>query len=322
MRGLAFSVAFMSLAALAGCGQMNSAGPTTEADYAVEEAAQGEAGRAADAPQSAPPHDQANAGEDRGQTQNGAQTADSPIRYLAYAYNVGLELPAGRVAHVMDAHAQACAQAGPRLCQIIGSDRQGDPDSYVRGALSLRAQPQWLQGFMGRLASDAENAGGRIDSQSTNTEDLTRAIVDTEARLRATRALRDRLQRLLESRPGRLSDLLEVERELARVQGEIDATQSNLAVMRTRVEMSALTISYQSSPRAVGADTFRPLKEALAGFLGFIAQSLAVIVTLVGMLIPWALLIALGVWLWRRFGNGPIWPFRRRKPPVDEAPPA
>ena len=77
-------------------------------------------------------------------------------------------------------------------------------------------------------------------------EDLTRQIVDTEAAVRARTALRDRLQAILATRPGKLSDLLEVEKELARVQGELDATQSELAVMRTRVVTSLLTITYSS----------------------------------------------------------------------------
>ena len=78
---------------------------------------------------------------------------------------------------------------------------------------------------------------------------VTRVIVDTEATLRAKRALRDRLQQLLATRPGSLADLLGVERELARVQGEIDSSEPNLASTRTRVAMSAVTIEYASTAR-------------------------------------------------------------------------
>ncbi len=246
----------------------------------------------------------------------GQSGAPAPIAYLAYAYALGLEVPGARLISLMDAHAAACQSAGARLCQLIGANRDGDPDAYITGSLSLRAEPGWLRTFMSGVASDADTAGGRVTAQSTSTEDLTRAIIDTEATLRAKKALRDRLQALLESRPGRLADLLEVERELARVQGEIDATESNLAAMRTRVSMSALTIQYQSAPRSVASDTFEPLSRAVAGFIGYLVQGVAAIITLTALLLPWAALIALLVWvlaLVRKRRGGRLLPRRAKR---------
>ena len=165
------------------------------------------------------------------------------------------------------------------------------------GSLSLRAEPQWLQRFMKSVQSDAIGAAGRVTSQSTTTEDLTREIVDTEATLRAKRALRDRLQQLLATRPGSLADLLGVERELSRVQGEIDSTESNLTAMRTRVAMSALTIEYGSSPRGVAGGTFEPLRHAFADFIVAVVESTATLVTVVGALLPWVVVGTMAVWL-------------------------
>jgi hypothetical protein len=283
-------------------------------------------GEAAPAPPAAPPPPPAPTDADGGQqqaptTQPGQPSqpaGPTPILYLAYSYGVGLEVPSQRLSGVMDRHVQACQSAGPRLCQLIGSNRQGDPDSYMQGYVSLRAEPAWLRTFMAGLENQADEAGGRIVSQTVQSEDLTRQIVDTEARLRALTALRDRLEALLRSRPGRLSDLLEVERELARVQGEIDATQSNLVVMRTRVAMSELTLNYQSSPRPVGSDTLEPLRNALADFLGIIVGGFAAIIYVIAGLIPLAIVVVPLVWLalrWRKRRGGRFF----GRPP--EAPP-
>jgi hypothetical protein len=176
---------------------------------------------------------------------------------------------------------------------------------------------------MAGLESQADEAGGRLTSQTVQSEDLTRQIVDTEARLRALTALRDRLQELLRSRPGRLSDLLEVERELARVQGEIDATQSNLAVMRTRVAMSELTLNYQSAPRPVGSDTLEPLRHALANFLGIVVAGFAAIITIIAGLIPVAVVVVPLVWLalrWRKRRGGRFFGPRATAPPAPQPP--
>lgn len=249
----------------------------------------------------------------------GAETP-APAAYLAYSYQVGLRAPASRVAGLMDAHVQACQQAGPAKCQLIGASRSGDPESYLSGYVSLRGEPAWLAAFMAGLDQQADDAGGRVTSRATNTEDLTRFIVDTEAELRAKRTLRDRLQQILETRPGRLADLLEAERALAQVQGEIDATQSRLAVARARVSMSELTLSYESQPAPVHADMFKPLTDAFANFLGLVIASFAGILTLIAVLAPWALVVALIWWAtrkWRRGRRGLFW----RHPTETEAPP-
>jgi hypothetical protein len=298
------------VALLVGCGQQYTANePAT-----TEEAVQGyagmadERGRAEEAPAMAPsPVADVPASGEAQQTQPSQPTGPAPVLYLAYSYAMGLEVPSQRLAGVMDRHVQACQGAGPRLCQLIGSNRTGDPDSYMEGYVSLRGEPAWLRTFMAGMSTEIDEAGGRITSQTTNTEDLTRQIVDTEARLRAQTALRDRLQELLRSRPGRLADLLEVERELARVQGDIDAVQSNLAVMRTRVAMSELTLQYRSSPRPVGSDTLEPLRQAFANFLGIVVAGFAAIITIIAGLIPLAVVVVPIVWgllVWRRRRGG------------------
>ncbi|MCC6165452.1 MAG: DUF4349 domain-containing protein [Acidobacteria bacterium] len=225
-----------------------------------------------------------------------AVQADTATSYLAYAYSQRLELPGTRLAAVMDGHLAACQAAGEARCQLMGSSRDGEPDAQMSGQLTVRGEPQWLRVFMQTVASDAAGAGGRLVHRGASTEDLTRNIVDSEARLRASRALRDRLMRLLESRPGSLQDLLAVERELARVQAEIDATESTLAVMRRRVSMSTLTVAYQSPAPSVSTQTFGPLRDAVKQFVARAVESTAVIVSIVASLLPWAVVVALLVW--------------------------
>ncbi|PZO48354.1 MAG: hypothetical protein DCF16_16430 [Alphaproteobacteria bacterium] len=327
-------VAGLALAGLLiGCGQADMAtqAPATEESAAYGGMADMAAGEAAPAPpppmaQPAPAEPGRGVDVDTEERQQGPGTPGSspsgpaPVLYLAYAYAMGLEVPSERLAGVMDRHVQACQTAGPRLCQLIGSNRSGDPESYMEGYVQLRGEPQWLRTFMGGMSAEIDAAGGRVISQSTNAEDLTRQMVDTEARLRAQTALRDRLQQLLRERPGRLADLLEVERELARVQSEIDSVQSTLAVMRTRVAMSELSLQYRSAPRSVGSDTFEPLRRALASFLGIIVAGFAAIITIIAGLIPVAIVVVPIVWFalrWRRRRGGRF--FNRSPPPPPAA---
>jgi hypothetical protein len=324
-----FWASLVLTAALAACGQAAEAPAGGETAYGgMADMAQGRAvaTEEAQAPAAAPapPMDADRATSSPGTTAPSGTSQPSgpmPVLYLAYTYALGLEIPSERLTAVMDRHVEACQTAGPRLCQLVNSNRTGDPQSYMEGYVSLRAAPNWLNTFKAGIAQEADDAGGRVVSENTTSEDLTRQIVDTEARLRAQTALRDRLQELLRARPGRLADLLEVERELARVQAEIDSVQSALAVMRTRVSMSELTLSYRSAPRSVGSDTFEPLRQAFANFLGIIVGGFAAIITIIAALIPFAIVLVPLGWLllrWRKSRGGRIF---GRKPEAPEATP-
>jgi len=221
---------------------------------------------------------------------------------LAYTYGYDLIAPAKALPDLFAQHQKACADAGPAACQVVGAAMSQGDDKTVTGRLTIQARPDWLAGFRERLAGDAKAAGGRIADSRTESEDLTRQIVDTEAAVRARSALRDRLQAILATRPGKLSDLLDVEKELARVQGELDATQSELAVMKTRVATSRLTINYSAgasllAPRGAWA----PLAEAVRGAAGGLATTLGFMVTLIVLLGPWAAAAAVGFLIMRRF---------------------
>jgi hypothetical protein len=209
---------------------------------------------------------------------------------LAYSYSATLSLPTDNVAKTMKGHEQRCITAGPALCQVVTAASQKEGD-FVRANLTLRATPAWLGTFRGGLEQDAKGADGKVVAQGVTSEDLTRNITDSEARLRALKSLRTRIEALIASRPGKLADLLEAERELARVQGEIDSFESNLSVMRARVNMSTMEMTYQSRALAVNDGTFSPLVDAFTNFFGVIARSLAALITLFAALLPFALVL-------------------------------
>lgn len=212
---------------------------------------------------------------------------------LAYSYSMGVMAPKGAVASLKETHEKACMEAGPKLCQVLGSSVNSWGEDQVSAYLNLRAAPDWLADFRESIVVDAQEAGGRITSNNVNTEDLTAYIVDLDARLEAKLALRERIKNLLETRDGTLSDILAAERALADVQGEIDSMTAQRAAARARVDMSALNISYESDPET-STGVFKPLAEAFKGFFRTSVASLASAVNFVARAWPF-FLIALGV---------------------------
>jgi len=233
-----------------------------------------------------------------------SQNQDNPttLSFLAYRYNYGFSLPTKSVAAIAQSHAQICLDAGPNKCQVLNSSTSAFNDDNVNANLSLRAAPNWLDGFKSEIQSSVEAAKGKMINNSVSAEDLTRQILDTDARLKAQTTLRDRLQRLLATRDAKLNDLLALERELARVQSQIESATTTLNVLRKRVSMSVVNINYQSQSVAVSQSALAPIGRALKAFVGGFSRGLGDVINFMAAILPWFILVILpGLWLLRRW---------------------
>lgn len=225
------------------------------------------------------------------------------VPMLAYSYDYAISAPPKAIRTLVSRHEASCAAAGAAVCQVVGSSVSEAGEDRVSANLTLKATPAWLKRFREGLGAEAKANGGRLVRAAVESEDLSRQIVDSEAILRARTTLRDRLQDLLASRPGKLSELLEVERELARVQGEIDATQSELTMMRGRVATSEIKLTYESGGVLAPEGAWSPVGRAFGDVADILAGTIAVMVRGVAALGPWILVI-----------GGLLWVFRRRLP--------
>jgi len=231
--------------------------------------------------------------------------ADPAGVYLAYRYGFGLVMPSASVKATADKHMQICRDAGPSKCQITGSNTNNYSETDIRANLSLRAEPDWLQTFITGMKADVAEVDGRVESENTSVEDLTRAILDTDARLKAQRTLRTRLGNLLETRDAKLPDLLALERELARVQAEIESATANLKALRARVSMSVVNLGYTSERVAVSRSAISPIGAALKDFVGTVSEGLAGVIRFFAAILPWMIFVILPSlfllrWFWRR----------------------
>ena len=84
-----------------------------------------------------------------------------------------------------------------------------------------------------------------VSSLQVNTQDVTAEWVDVQARIDNGKRAESRLQELLATQTASLADVLEVERELSRVRGEIESAEGRMRVLRDQVGYSTLTLSVQ-----------------------------------------------------------------------------
>lgn len=229
------------------------------------------------------------------------ETEAPAAQYLAYSYRAELRLPVEAVKPMVSVHERACREAGSSVCQVLNSSVGGRVEDSVYGQLTFRASKPFMEAFRAGLATEVDAANGEVISQSSAVEDLTRQITDTSARLDAQRKLRDRLLLLLEKDTDDIGDLLQVERELARVQGEIESTESYLKALEARVSMDRMDLRYQSIRKAVAPSTGEPLTRAFRDFFGIVAESLASVITFIAAALPWLIVAIPGYFIARRF---------------------
>ena len=83
---------------------------------------------------------------------------------------------------------------------------------------------------------------GFTESRQENAQDVTEEYVDIEARISNKRILEGRIVTMLEERAGKLSDVLEIERELSRVREEIERMEGRIRFLKDRTSFATVTI--------------------------------------------------------------------------------
>jgi Domain of unknown function (DUF4349) len=176
-----------------------------------------------------------------------------------------------------------------------------------QSVLTLRVPQQSLDQVMGQVGGL-----GVVRSRSQSSQDVTDSYVDTTSRVKSQRASVDRVRTLL-SRATGIGDVVRLESELSRREADLDALEARLAALDDSTTLATLVVTF-SRP---GAD--EPAPQTRDGFVGGLADgwqalvaSTAVVLQIVGALVPFAVVLALvGLPVWlvlRRRRAGPPTP--------------
>jgi hypothetical protein len=151
---------------------------------------------------------------------------------------------------------------------------------------------------------------GRVENESQSGEEVTQQHADLVARLKNSREIEQRLQAILTQRTGKIKDVLEVEREIARVRGEIEAMEAEQKNLEHRVEFASvnlqLTEEFKASLNAPAASISTRIHNAMvAGFKSLAETVLGILLFFLEagptMLVAALIFLAPAWLLWRRY---------------------
>jgi len=223
---------------------------------------------------------------------------------IAYVFNYGFRLPGKDIPALEQKHADMCEAMGPYSCQIVSLTSNGSEGENQTGKLELSVVSDNARRFGALLAAAATSAGGEQIAANIEGEEVSKQMVDTEARLRSRVALRDRLLEVVKTRKGTVAELVDAERNVAAVNEEIDQANSWLKEMKGRVAYSKVVVNYESATPAASS-FLAPVRGAvgsLSSIFGFLAAIAILLAALGGP-------IGLAVWGYRRL--------RRRLAPAE-----
>lgn len=259
----------------------------------------------------APAPERASAADMARQSEAKARTGDA-AGFTTRSYP--MEAPAAIPSSSSPASSSAADSMPPAMIIRTG-DASVEVDSLEEGIAAVRALATRLGGYVANTAMQAGKNQthaatlqlkipsarfdealsalspiGKLESTNVNAEDVGEEYVDVSAQVANGRRLEARLIELLATRTGKLSDVLAVERELARVRGEIDRQEGRLRYLRTHSAMSTLSVTVHEPLPIIGqkgsggviAESFR---QAWRNFVSFVAAFIAALGTLVPLVV-------------------------------------
>lgn len=187
---------------------------------------------------------------------------------------------------------------------IANTSMEGGRDQTRAATLELRIPSAHFDEAVNGLAPI-----GKLESVNVSVEDVGEEYVDVQARVANARRLEQRLVELLANRTGKLSDVLTVERELARVREEIERYEGRMRYLRTRASVSTLSIAvHEPLPIVADRPGTHPMRDAFVqAWRNLVGVSAGIIASL-GAILPLGivvLLLALAARRWlpgRSFG--------------------
>ncbi len=149
---------------------------------------------------------------------------------------------------------------------------------------------------------------GHVEQDSLSNEEVSAQYVDLQARLRSAQATEKRLIELLGIRTGKLSDVLDAERELARIRGEIESMQAQNTVLVHRVNYATVQVELSEEylehlgATSNGTKIWNALVEGFGNWEAGAVAGLTFLLTYGPSIIFWLAIILIPSWLvWKRY---------------------
>lgn len=192
------------------------------------------------------------------------------------------------------------ADDGAEKIARIAKDNGGDVQSsnFYRNAKNVKSGTVTVKvpvDNFEKTFNEIKEVATLVVRESSFGQDVTEEYSDLQAQLKNKRAEEQSFLKILDM-SGKISDILDVTRELSRTRGEIEALEGRIRFMDSQADMSVITAHLTEDAEITFSDTWRPwqvVKETFNALFKDIQGFLNFAIVLVIRIIPIAILYAL-----------------------------
>lgn len=224
---------------------------------------------------------------------------------VAFNYQYAFRLPNAKIASVQEEHAQLCEKLGLDRCRITGMRYRLVNNDEVSAMLAFKLDPAIARDFGKQGISAVSKAEGMLVDSEISGIDAGVEITDSQ---RASAGLREEIAKVEAqlSRPGlSSSERGELQAQAADLRTQLRSQSDTRTAARASIATTPMIFNYGSGDVIPGFDGASPLREALRNAAATFGWMFGLIIVSAGALLPWAMLGALGWWLFRRFRPRP-----------------
>jgi len=151
--------------------------------------------------------------------------------------------------------------------------------------------------------------GAKVLNETTKSEDVTGQVVDLDARIANSKASETALQAIMD-RATSIQDVLDVQRELTSVRGDIESMTAQRDQLANRATLATLAVSFETAVTQTQAvsgswDLGQQIDDALSTLVrlgqGLVTVGIWLLIVVVPIAVPVLIVLALAVWLRRRW---------------------
>jgi hypothetical protein len=211
-------------------------------------------------------------------------------KYIALRHHLQIEIPSEQMQASFDAAVKHCEALN---CELLSANYNKEtPYNPPSASLSARVPPRNVEIFLSGLVKN-----GEVLQHGRDSEDKTHQVVDTDARIKNLTELRDRLRLMLADKAAKFKDIIDVERELANTQSQLDSMMSLRKVLSQETDLVAVNINFSAAQGITEQGFFAPVARAFKNAGSVMMESFGAVITFVMGAIPWLLIGIPIIWL-------------------------
>jgi len=183
---------------------------------------------------------------------------------------------------------------------VFRSSQAREQNEDLSGTIVLKL-PQQHYNDMIKFLTDL----GKVYELTEEAEDVSDNIMDIDVRLNNSRALEKRILSILEEQAGKITEVLEAERELARVREKIESLDGQKAGLINKVKYSTFTVNlFAGTSKSVEIRTwYGPLLQDIRDLGRMLASSLGTLLKVIVGVVPWLFVLWILSRWWKKRKN-------------------